>query len=457
MLDPSARHLVDRLLAAGSDLGRQLYRARHQRLRDHLRSLVPAAADPNPHLLRLAVAVGRYLAARGERDTDEVCSHLLRRPVIQAADHANLLLDPETFLNNYLFHVATREAGGTVTIHSQCTTVSCLSRRTPPLGPTFLRTRGALLAVYPLSRTTLKDSSFCALPGPLEMTFGGLDGVPLDVAADPVLGPLLGQRAPDGPTGYRAANDRIWRGLDLDHGVRRVQIDESVAAECVARHLADPDGPVYRLLFDPYVRETFLRVKRRLVADQANLAVNRAAPDFLWYRKGSRLHQVVFVDGHPVLEATGAPLPVPYTPAAVARALRAGDLAADRVLAYLVRCLLPGVVAVGGTAQQDYVALYRRMVVEANAEAPFLTTGEVTRATRADLSRVGGRPLLELAGDALDLVRFLGPGSRLADLDDAYLDRPIGATVGALRSARHLEARLPVPRQHVSERLPACV
>lgn len=441
MVDESGTAAVDRLLAAGSELGRQLDLVRSRRLGEYLRSLIPTAADPNTHLLRLATAVERYLVARGERDVDEVCSHLLRRPVIQAADHANLLLDHETFLNNYLFHAATRRAGGTVAIHSQCTTVSCLSRRTPPLGPTFLRTRGGLFAVHALSRTTLKNSSFCALPGPLDMTFGQLAGAALTVSGDPVLGPLLGHRAPDGPSGYRAANDRIWGGLDLDHGVRRVALDESVAAECVALHLADPGGPVYRLLFDPHVRDAFLRAKRRLVAGPANLAVNRAAPDFLWYRRGSRLHPVIFAGGRPVLETDGSPLPIPYGPGPVAAALRSGELFADRVLAYLVRCLLPGVVAVGGTAQQDYVALYRRIVAEAHARAPFLCPADLARATRPDLSRIGGRPLLELPAQARELIATLGPRTRLADLDEAFFDRPVGETIGSLRAARHLESR----------------
>jgi hypothetical protein len=435
---------VHRLVAGGSELGVQLSRALDMPLRAYLRALVPAPqSQPNAHRLRLARAVETYLRAHGDPDVDATCDHLLRVPVIQQADHSNLLLDAETFLHNYLFYVASREAGARVALVNQCSIVSCLARRTPVLGPTFLRSRGGLFSVYPFSKTQLKNSSFCGLPGPLEMAFEPLEGTRHDVASDPVLGPLTGLKAPDAPTAYRMANDEIWASLDVDHDVRRVQIDEAVVSECVALHVEDPASPVFALLFDPAVRDAFLRAKRRLVADPSNLTVNNASPDFLWLRKGSRLHQVVLTGSGAgaqwTVETNGAPLPVPMEPAAVAAALRAGVLYADRILAYFVRCLLPGVVAVGGTSQQDYVALYRRMFVAADAEAPFLDRSDLDHIRQPGHSVAGGRPLLEPYGESLELIRHLGPQTRLADLDEAYLDRPVGETIGELRCVRHLE------------------
>ncbi|MFC0530181.1 hypothetical protein [Phytohabitans kaempferiae] len=435
---------VHRLVAGGSQLGAQLARALDVPLRDYLRALVPPPrTHANAHLLRLVRAVETYLRGHGDPDVDATCDHLLRVPVIKQADHSNLLLDAETFLHNYLFHLANREAGTRVAVVNQCSTVSCLVRRAPVLGPTFLRTRGGLFGVFRLSKKTLKDSSFCGLPGPVEMTFDPLEGTRHDVAADPVLGRLAGLRAPDAPTAYRRANDLIWRDLDLDHSVRRVAIDESVVSECAALHVEDPTSPVSALLFDPVVRDTFLRTKRRLVAEPGNLAVNNASPDFLWLRKGSRLHQVVLVgsgaEAQWTVETSGTPLPVPMEPAAVAAALRAGVLYVDRVLRYLVRCLLPGVVAVGGTSQQDYLALYQRMFVAAHAEAPFLDGADLDRMRDPGLSVASGRVLLEPYAEALELIRHLGPRTRLADLEDAYLDRPVGETIGELRCVRHLE------------------
>lgn len=436
--------MIRRFVAGGSDLGVQLERAVDLPLREHLRSLIPAASDaqPNKHLLRLTEALERYLVRHGDEDVNMVCDNFLRAPVIQQADHSNLVFEAETFLNNWLFHLAASEAGAKIAITNQCSIVSCLGRPSPPLGPNFLRTRGALFGIYPLSKKYLKSARFCALPGPLTMTFDVLEGGQYDVAADPVLSRLVGLTAPDAPTGYRRANDQVWAELDVDQDVRRVQIDDALAADCVADHLEDPDGPIYQLFFNPRVRDAFLAAKRRLVESPDNFVVNRAAPDFLWLRAGNRLRSVELVGtgaDAQFVELHGAPLPVPYEPAAIASALRAGVLYVDRVLGYIVRCLLPGAVAIGGTSQQDYVRLYQRMLLEAHDEVPFLDTEDLERVRRTDHSRLGGRPLLELSREDFSGIRTLGPDTDLSRLAKKFLDLPVGETIGDLKCARYIE------------------
>jgi hypothetical protein len=123
----------------------------------------------------------------------------------------------------------------------------------------------------------------------------------------------------------------------------------------------------------------------------------------------------------------------------VAAALRDRVLYTDRILTYLVRCLLPGVVAVGGTSQQDYLDLYQRMFVTTHEEAPFLDQAELDLLREPGLSVAGGRVLLEPYGESMELIRHLGPQTSLADLEKEYLDRPVGETIGELRCVRHLE------------------
>jgi hypothetical protein len=435
-----------RLAAAGSELGRQIERWSRHSLRRYLASLVPSSdAAPNAHRLRLAAALEHYLEARGDRRAERAATALLARPVIQQADHSNLLLDGETFLNNFLFHLACREAGATVALHSQCSTVSCLWKRGPVAGPVFLHTRGAILSVFPLSRRAFKTTTFCCLPQ-LPLSFGHLAGEPLDPAADPVLGPLLGRMLGDAPRGFRRCNEEIWRQLDLDHGIERIAVDESLVSECAARHLEDPGSPVFRLLFEPAVRDRFRAVKRELVGAADNFAVNHASPDFLWLRDGSRLRKVVFCGAGegavPVTASDRRPLPFPFTPREVAAGLRAGRLYCDRLLAYTVRCLLPGVVAVGGTSQQDYVALYSRALLETHRQTPFLEATDAIRVGSPGLSRLGGMALLELDPGAAALLARLGPGLRLGQLEEAHLDRPLGETIGSLACAGYLEPKL---------------
>jgi hypothetical protein len=99
-------------------------------------------------------------------------------------------------------------------------------------------------------------------------------------------------------------------------------------------------------------------------------------------------------------------------------------------------------------SQQDYVTLYRRMLLEAHAQAPFLSPAEFAQVRRPDLSRLGGRALLEPYGEAADVIRNLGPQVSVAALEAAYLDRPVGETVGRLRCVGHLLRKLDARDQH---------
>jgi hypothetical protein len=439
-----ASEFVGRLCDAGSQLGSQLRGVLDVRLRDYLATM-PAVAPSPPNRYRewLARAFERTLIAHGD-DGGRAAAHLLATPVIQQADHANLLLDPETLLNNYLFAVGCREAGVPIMLTSQCSTVSCIARRQPVAGPTFLRTRGCLYQVLPFSKRTLKDASFCALPGPVSLTFE-LRAGSWRADADPLLAPFVGQSAHGAPEAYRRANQALWRRLGIED-VTWVVVDESTTSETIATHLADPTSALTRLVLEPPVRDRFLRHKRAIVASPTNLAINRAAPDFFYYRSGSRLVPLVLrgEGAHATLEleTTGAPCPVPLEAAALAEALRTGVIYGDRVLAYLARCLLPGVVAVGGTSQQDYVDCYRQMMLATHGDVAFLDADEVATLRRPDLSRIGGAALTELTGELARVVAELGRDARLADIDGLILDRTVGATLGTLACARYLEPRL---------------
>ncbi|MFD0375760.1 hypothetical protein [Streptomyces sp. NPDC127112] len=444
-----AEPFLARLAAAGSDLGRQLEGSLDTPLRDYLGTLLPpgpAAGRGNPHRLRFAATVTRWLRQRAVPDPEAVGDHLLHVPVMEAASHSNLLLDVETFLNTYLFHVAHREAGHRLMVVTQCSTVSCMSRRAPASGPLFLRTRGSLYQVFPFSKRQLKDSSFCALPGPLTMRLDLLQGPGPRASEDPVLRRLAGRTWHDAAEAYRVCNAEIWSQLPLPGSLRRVALDESAAADCVAEHLLDPASPVRHLVFDPVVRAAFLAVKRELVADRGNLAVNRAAPDHFWVRRGTRLQPVLVHEeagGTALLrEAGGRAVPVPFEPEAVAAALRSGLLQADRVLAYLVRCILPGIVAVGGTSQQDYVRLYVRMLLETHRRVPFLDAADAATAAAPGLSRLGGMPLVDMTGPAAQALSTLSPRSDLCAFERSVLDEPLGRTIGSLPSARYLERAL---------------
>lgn len=438
--DGGAEAFVARLAEAGSDFGRQLRRLAPGTLREALAGCVAVdqGGPGNPHRETLARAMASVLTLRGEPpgEAERVATWVLRTPVIQQGDHSNLLLDPETFLNNWLHFLGCRELGHEYMLVSQCSTVSCLSRRDPVAGPVFLYTRHGLAQVFSHSRRQLKHAHFCLLPDAGALTFRALSGSFPDPSGDALLGGLLDVRA-DGPAAlYRRCNDALWSALRIDHGVRRVAFDESLASEILARHLQQ-DGPVARLFFDPGVRSAFLEEKRRYVETRSNLGINKALPDFLWVVQGTRLHPVRWAGDGPRVEESKAPrFDAQWAPRTLAEGLRDGRLFASRFMAYLVRCLLPEAVAIGGSVQQDYVAGYREILQATHARTGFLSARDLEAVRREDTSRLGGRPLLEPTRELHDAVQELDGDTDLDALAEVFLDQTVGRTVGSLHTVR---------------------
>jgi len=431
---------LQELIKRGSSVGYQLGNAFNLPLRKYLKSLFPKPLidSPNQYHLLVVKAFEQELVNRGESDIETICENLLHMPVIEEADHSNLLLDKETFLNNYLFHVACRENGVNVMVIWQCSTVSCITRRSPIAGPVFLRTRGDLYKVFPISNYQLTKTTFCCLTDPLDMTFELVQGSGAG-REDPFLQQFIGRRIPNAPDGYRLCNDEIWNSFQIDSKTRRVAVDESLSSRIVARHLLDNNSPITRLLFDEKVRDAFLKRKREMVATHEFFCVNRAVPDFFWYRSGSVLVPVVLVgtgcDARLNIESKDKEFPISYDRQSIMDALNAGILYPDKLLIYLVRCILPRIVAVGGTAQQDYVAMYIELLRRTQHDTDFMDEIEMRGISEFDVTRLGGAPLLELSDAEQQFVEELGPLTDFDAFEHSFIDRTVGETIGKLECA----------------------
>lgn len=425
-MHPEAAALIVALVEAGSDFGRQLAAQSKLPLREVLYRLIDTDDVPktNSHRELLAEALYTDLDRRGDPDAELAAQTVLRHPVIQQADHANLLLDEETFINNWLHHLACRLRSEPVMLVAQCSTVACLSSRRPVIGPVFLRTRNRLWQIFEHSKRQLKNSHFCLLPPPLRLDLH-----------DPSLRVLFGhpeaRNFTDAPEAYRYANQNFWAALDLPGDICRIATDERMTAELLAMHL-ERDGPLRRLFFDSEIRDTFLRVKREYVHSCQNLGINRTLPDLLWLACGTRLHEVEWSDYGPRWRSVGEPLPIEWTPPDIIAMLRTGRAYASRFVAYTIRCMLPGVIALGGSVQQDYVQDYRRILLATDDLQPFMCADERAAIEWSGASRVSGRPLLEPDGMLATAIQKLSSYEDIAEFEEQLLARPLSVTIGRL-------------------------
>ena len=442
---PEAEALMGLLIKADARLGLDLAKAERVPLRHYLRSLFPSPMSrPNSSFAKLQKAVTTYFRAAGDPDAELWAAEIAQFPIIQQADHSFLLLDSETLLNNLLFALGAEAAGARRALTIQCSSVSCISRRRPLRGSPFLDRRRATYNVFPFSKSVYARSAFLSLPRPVEAVFQPLDGRGPSLASDPFLAPFAGARFASGVEAYRTMNAALWRDLSAGLDVELAVADDRLSSELIALHLEDESSPIHRLIFHPEARDTFLRLKRELLASPWNIGVNRPEPDHFWLlaRGSPRLRCMSFEPGasEPRYE-TGSgwrSCPFPFVPEVAAAAVRRGELVPDIILISLARCLLPGVDAIGGPSQQDYVALYQRLLLGCDDAAGLLSARDRATAARPYPSRLGGAPLLEVDEELQSDLDRLTPGTKAADVLGPYLDLSVGETIGTLSCAQYL-------------------
>lgn len=441
------QHLVSRLFRAGSALGEELTKGATLSLQAYLEQLVPTAKAPQSLSLFLLVeALARHLHNLGELGVDDWCETLSRTPMIQQADHSCLVLDHETLLNNVLFAAAAHLAGVRQILTVQCSGVSCITQRGPFRGPPFVNTRNATFNIFGRSIRNYASAAFCCLEGPAKSIFAPINGEARTLSSDTLIADLLNREWPDPLEGMRRMNRMLWCSMGGAALADILFVDDRFSNELLALHLEREESPIHRLFFEPRARTLFLMAKRELVARPSNFAVNRAEPDFFWFRRKQRLLPVIM---HPVNRVpvyldgdAERPLDIPMTPRCVAEAVRMGRLIPDRILIYFARCLLPGVRAIGGTSQQDYVKLYRELLVYCHQEFALLDATELANVNSLNLSRLGGAPLLEVTQQMTETIAHVGRDTNWGDILAPYMLMPIEETIGELRCASYLERKL---------------
>jgi hypothetical protein len=427
------------LIENQSEVGKQLADVFHTSLRSYLTSMIQFARQSEfipTHRSIVINLLAQQLNEWGVIGSDRLCANLEAFPIIQQADHSFLLFDEETFLNNYLFHIACRENSIDTMLTWQCSTVSPITRRNPLRGPAFVRTRSNLYKVLSLSNRQLTHATVCCLSTPQKLSFERIEG---NNPMDTFLAHFVGRTIPNVPDGYRECNDDIWSSLRMQSKTRRFAVDEFLSSRIVAQHIVNKNSPVHRLVFNPQVRDTFLRIKREMVGRHEFYCVNRSLPDFFWYRRKRRLKPMMIIgksiDAKLQVESHNPVIDFDYTPNDLNNALINGQVYPNKFLIYLVRCILPRIVAVGGTAQQDYLAMYLELLRRTQAQAPFLEPEDVQTLHDFTASRLGGSILVELNEKQRQILQHLGPSSNLDEFEKTFINKPIGQTIGNLNGA----------------------
>lgn len=300
-------------------------------------------------------------------------------------------------------------------------------------GPTFLRTNDALYNVFSFSKNFLKNSSFCCLPS-VTFSLQKIEGQSFVDEKDTLLGALIYKKYASACDAYLDANQHIWGKLSRHAGVARIGIDERLTASLAIKHLQNKNSPYFRLLFDPLVRSAFLAIKTDFLFSERNRAMSKLSPDFFWLANNGKLSPMrVHTNGERVLLVSDQGT-LDLSQSSIVSALASGKLFLDLFSSYFLKCILPSVVAVGGTSQQDYISHFIEIIIATHKIAPFLDNEIIPE----ELSRFGGSPLLELTNQEDQFIQRLNISSDLDGFFAAHLNRSLMETIGSFNCVSYL-------------------
>lgn len=426
---------VDRLCRIGARCGDLLAQHADQDVLAYLRGSVPVGGGQPPRAREL---LGRVLRKRVEcyapAEASHVAAQFQRAPMLQLADSASLLLDSETFLNNFMYQVACREHHHHHLLVQQCSTIKLLQRRRPPTGPAYVELLADRYKLFDVSTKRLASASVATLKH-VEFVFepAATKLASYANAELPVLADLLrGRGSGSASEAIASANIEIWQRLKMKARNRLHVFHEDLSCDVLAAYLRDASTPVIPLLFDADVRREFLDAKRQRVGRQDNFVL-RDTTDFFWLVCGESLHPVrVIGKRHQTLidAYTGQPVDLALQADDVVQALEERRVYPDLILGYACLSLFPGVVAFGGASQQEYLPQITGILLDADARTPFMSSADRARLQHDDLSRLIGPALVELDARQRRALLSLGPQTDLDAFERDVLHQPIRTAVG---------------------------
>lgn len=352
--------ILEELLQEGTRLGPLLLDIKNRKFGDYLTDIVKVKeTDVDMVLADRTIVLESMRHQLGDQFPSHVVEQIIDQqshyPLMQTADHSQLIYDPSTFLNNFIYHSAIQKAGLDYAVVQQCSTVRMLSTTKPKIGPGVVTLNDHLYRVFDTSNRKLKSSSVATLRDakfilkPMDLD-GDKEELPI------VLNELRNQQYPDAAIAFREANYRIWDVIDSKDKRNLILFDEYLSSEIIARMILTPNHILNNLLFDSEASTVFRNVIRDFINSRNSLALTDTT-DYFWGRTGDQLSAMRLSEQGDVIRTvqSSKELQIDFTPESIAYNLMAKNIYPNLILSMMAISILPQNTAVGGSSQYEYV------------------------------------------------------------------------------------------------------
>jgi len=351
--------ILDNLLQHKTRLGPLLLILRDRKFGDYLRDLIQTTETNNEIVQSdrkiVADCMRHQLEGRYPLQIiEKIAVQQSHYPLMQTADHSQLIYDPATFLNNFIFHSAIKQAGLEYAVVQQCSTVRMLTTNSPKSGPGVLTLNDELYRVFDTSNRKLVSSNVATLRNPRYLLEPM--GTTKNQKIPQVLHELRGLQFPDAATAFREANNKIWSAIGSKDKRELVLFDEYLSSEIIPRMILTPNHILNNLLFDPEASGVFRDTIRDFVSSIDCLLLTDTT-DFFWGRTRDQLSSMKLSSQRDVLQTdkSSKGVQIEFSPESVAYNLMNKNIYPNLLLSMVAVSILPQTTAVGGSSQFEYI------------------------------------------------------------------------------------------------------
>ncbi|MCC6932707.1 MAG: hypothetical protein IT292_05580 [Deltaproteobacteria bacterium] len=364
-----------------------------------------------------------------------VYNDLLLSPLIQLGCHIHCLYDQAFFFNCLLHQMAARNAHMRVLLGQLCATIKLLVCRSRLTGPAYLHLKDDIFKLFDISKN-IEAKTNTVLASSVKMIIEPLGLITpryANIRRPELIEPFCGETFTGAEDAFTKVNIRIWEQLNIVARKPLLYFPESFTGEILKRHIQRGEGQIFSLLFCPDVWKIFLSL-REVISTSLYQELS-IATDFFWYahmghflpiklgQKGKTPVMLLIQKGETVL--------CEMKPDNVLQLMEEGKLFPDLILSYLVLCVLPNSVALGGPSQCEHIQAIQEILWETHRVTGFLSPGVNQQSFCSLSSRLVTHLLIEDNPKYYSVISSLSGRTVVEELEQEIERKTIGQLVGS--------------------------
>lgn len=344
------------------------------------------------------------------------------------------MYDFTNFINNFLWNIALENNDIHYLFTCQCETVRSAQNVQNFLGPTFININENIYNIFGLSKNKLKNTNVAALDN-CKFVFKLLHQRDTTDFPD-ILKKIIDELKNPGyaPDMFHKANLLFWSNIKYKNKCKLVCFDRRFFSDIIAENILKKTPIIEALLFDEKKRNSFLKIKKKIIQSNKNLIL-KDTTDFFYFKKDTELVPLkVNNKGHFYDRRSGKPIIINGEILKTSRnilynALRNRILYPDLILSNIFGHILPNIIAIGGTSQLEYLPNILEILDE------FLSKNNLEDSSYSKsrkilgvngYGRLIGPSLIKFTESDKKFISNLNSKSNLDQFEYSFIDKKIG-------------------------------